>query len=87
MFLTIVVIYNSEFKGLAKGTLNDCYIQDPEKGCAIVRETAVGFSVSPIQAAIWYNIRPFVDEPASSDYLDSVWTGRVIMTKHTRTPT
>ena len=67
----------SEFEGLARGTLGDCYRQDPAKGRAIVKETADGFSVSPLEAAIFFNIRAFVAEPASSDYLVSVWKGQV----------
>ncbi|XP_076455114.1 uncharacterized protein LOC143289823 isoform X2 [Babylonia areolata] len=64
-----------EFKNLAKGTVNDCYLHDPKKACDIITGTAEAFGLSPIEAAASFQMRSFVALPAASDYLDCVWKG------------
>ena len=77
IIVVLPCLYNSALEALAKGTLQECYIQNPEKACSIVKKKAAVFCLPPLAVAIAFNIRAFVAEPASSDVLDSVWAGKV----------
>ena len=71
---------SSDWEKLAKGTLETCHRQYRGRAVAIVKEKAHAYGLTPMEAAVSFNLRSFVAEPACSDYLESVWKGKVSKT-------